>query len=151
MNINRFKWKRSLTGDVLQCNSPGERLPSAFAAAVLIQIKLWLSENSDQCSRTNCSRRFISKIIDQWSAAASTASFRIGWSWSSNEGALASLVMIQSNSTPLSKLHSDSASSTPTSHTGKQRDRQVDRETGRQTDSGRRWSPCLHFLPLYKN
>lgn len=54
-----------------------------------------------------------SKMIDQWLSAASRASFRSGRSCSSNEVPSVSLLMIQSNSIPLSSPHSDSESSTP--------------------------------------
>lgn len=59
----------------------------------------------------------INVIIDHWSSAASLAILKMDCSCSSNEGASPSLVMIQSNSTPVSKPHSDSASSTPERYT----------------------------------
>lgn len=72
--------------------------------------KVWL--HGSRCAP----EQSLTKMIDQWRSADSRASFRSGSSCSSSEAPSASLLMIQSNWTPLSNPHSDSESSTPETH-----------------------------------
>lgn len=100
-------------------------------------------------------RSVIYNIIDHGSAdwAASLARVRIGCSCSSNEGALASLIMSQSKSTPLSNPHSDSASSTPERqiNAGNPMPCETHKHTGKHTgNSHLQWSstPSVHVFFL---
>lgn len=99
------------TGNFFQCNrwkSPMNLCSSHLKYQKnLIDFKQWWPAAATEHSS------HVNDIIDQWLSAVSLASVRIGSSCSSKEGASASLTMIQSNSTPLSNPHSDSASSTP--------------------------------------